>query len=344
MTSTDQATAARCQFVHSVLGSNKVSPNKVSIESASSDASTRSYWRVRVDAGSASSILMDASAAAQGIESWLDVQQRLRAANVHVPEVLGSDSQAGFVLMSDLGDQTYLDRLDTNCVDAMYEDALDVLQRMQNTADATNLPLYDAPRLRQEFELMQPWFLERHLGASLDDDQRGILNTAAEALIAEAIAQPQCFVHRDFHSRNLMFLASDNPGVLDFQDAVYGPISYDLASLLRDCYISWEDARVYAWVDAYAEHLRRNGALDAGIGTGQFRRWFDWIGLQRHIKVLGIFCRLHYRDGKSGYLAELPRVLAYVIATCKRYPEFTSLAVFLASAVAGRELAQPRAP
>lgn len=333
MNPVDPTTVARHEFVQSVLGTTEVS-----IEPASCDASFRSYWRVCAGGNAAPGILMDASAAPHEVAPWLDVQQRLQAVGVHVPLVLASDAESGFVLMTDLGQRTYLDSLDVESVDTLYTDALDALLRMQIDADTTDLPDYDAARLHQEFDLVRPWFLERHLDMRLDPGQGEILDTAVAALVDDALTQPRCFVHRDFHSRNLMFLEQDNPGVIDFQDAVCGPITYDLASLLRDCYIAWDDGRVYAWVDAYADRLRKHGKLSANIDARQFRRWFDWIGLQRHIKVLGIFCRLRYRDGKSGYLAALPRVYTYVIATCNRYPEFAPLTALLESAVKGRDL------
>jgi len=300
---------------------------------ASADASFRSYWRVR--AGAQSWIVMDAPPDKEDIAPWLDIGARLHAAGVHAPEIFAADAAQGFVLMEDLGTRTYLPELNDASVDAMYASALDALARMQAHADTHGLPHYDRARLIAEMELLPEWFLKRHLGFEPSCDEWDVIEAAFTFLVHAALEQPRVFVHRDYHSRNLMIVERDNPGVIDFQDAVAGPATYDLVSLLRDCYIAWDDARVDAWVEGYRQ--RAAAAVDATT----FRRWFDLAGVQRHIKVLGIFCRLWYRDGKAQYLRDLPLVWHYFIRVARRYPELAGFAALLERAVDGRDLTAP---
>jgi aminoglycoside/choline kinase family phosphotransferase len=235
------------------------------------------------------------------------------------------------VLLEDLGSVPYLTRLRAGAdPQGLYRDALQALYRIQvGGAEASRLlPPYDRAALQREMELLPAWFCERHLGLILDDSDRALLTRSFEFLAAEALAQPLVFVHRDFHSRNLMVLPERNPGVIDFQDALAGPVGYDLVSLLKDCYIDWPRTRVEQWVSEYRAQLLQTptlGRLLAGSDEQEFLRWFDLIGVQRHIKVLGIFARLWYRDGKSGYLADLPRTLNYVRETARRYPQLQAL-------------------
>ncbi|HET8554996.1 MAG TPA: phosphotransferase, partial [Rhodanobacteraceae bacterium] len=205
----------------------------------------------------------------------------------------------------------------------------------------TDLPVYDVPFLRREMELLAPWFLERHLGQQVSAASGKVLDDAFDLLTANGIEQPSCFVHRDFHSRNLMITPHDNPGVIDFQGAVRGPITYDLVSLLRDCYIAWDETRVEHWMQGYRQRLIDHRLIDADVDATRFRRWFDLTGLQRHLKVLGLFCRLAYRDGKPGYLDDLPRVFDYVLDVASRYSELAGLAELLRAAGSGRDLRQP---
>jgi N-acetylmuramate 1-kinase len=287
------------------------------LSTASADASFRSYWRVRADADSW--VVMDAPPAHEDCRPWLDVCRRLRKVGLHAPDVLAEDAEQGFLLLEDLGDATYLPALAEDSADALYGDALAALLRMQTRVDATGLPAYDENRLREEMELMPAWFLSRHLGITPGRQERDLLDAAFRFLLDSALAQPQVFVHRDYHSRNLLVTASNSPGIVDFQDAVLGPVTYDLVSLLRDCYIVWPEAQVAAWAEAH-----RCALVEAGIAlpdAAGFLRWFDLMGLQRHIKVLGIFCRLYYRDGKTSYLTDLPRVWHYVDTIAARYPE-----------------------
>ena len=309
------------------------------LEGASADASFRSYWRC--ESGGRTWIVMDAPPDREDIRPWLDVAARLNAAGLHAPEIAASDAEQGFVLMSDLGTRLYLPELDEASVDSLYGDALEAMFVMQTRVDAVGLPAYDEARLVAEMELLPEWFLKRHLGHTPECEEWDVIESAFRALEKSARAQPQAFVHRDYHSRNLLITATRNPGILDFQDAVVGPVTYDLVSLLRDCYIAWPEHRVYAWVDAYRLRL-----ADAGIAVGdaaQFRRQFDLMGLQRHIKVLGIFCRLWYRDGKAGYLNDLPLVWRYTREVGRRYPETSELIALIERVLGERDITRPLA-
>ena len=308
---------------------------------ASSDASFRSYWRGR-RADGRSVIVMDAPPAHEDIRPWLDVARRLRAAGLGAPEVEAADIDQGFIAMQDLGNATYLPLLDAASVETLYGAALDALLRMQRDADCTGLPPYDEARLIDEMELLPTWFLQRHLGVELSCGDWDTLELAMRRLVDSALAQPRVFVHRDYHSRNLLALADGGVGIIDFQDAVCGPLTYDLVSLLKDCYIAWPRAQVERWALDYRARVVDAGLWPAARGAADFLRAFDLTGLQRHLKVLGIFCRLYYRDGKAGYLADLPRVLAYTLEAARAYPEFAALAALLEHASAGHDLTLPR--
>jgi len=313
------------------------------ISVASADASFRRYFRVsRGDVDPAAwapradtLIVMDAPPGKEDIAPYLKVTSLLEQAGAHVPHVHASDSKRGFVVMEDLGDTQYLSLLRTGRgVDKLYGEALTTLANIQvrGLRAASALPPYDRAPLERELNLMPEWFLGKHLGLELSPEERALITVTFEFLINEALLQPQVFVHRDFHSRNLMVLPGDNkggPGVIDFQDALRGPIGYDLVSLLKDCYISWSRERVERWVRGYRRVL---GNLGANVGDSeyQFMRWFDLIGVQRHIKVLGIFARLWHRDGKIGYLADLPLTFEYVRDACRRYPELVEFERWLA--------------
>ncbi|TLY50405.1 MAG: aminoglycoside phosphotransferase [Gammaproteobacteria bacterium] len=317
------------------------STGDVSYAPASADASFRSYWRV--DDGKIARIVMDAPPDKEDIRPWLMLSQRLQRAGLYTPHVHAVDYAQGFVLMEDLGARLYLDELkeisaDTTRVDALYADACEALLTLARV-DAGDLPRFDDAFMRTELELMPTWFLERHLQYALSCDDWDVVEAAFSLLMRELRTQPQGFMHRDFHSRNLMRVKHNNPGIIDFQGAMRGPLAYDLASLLRDCYIAWPAARVDAWVEAHRQRLVAARICDADAPT--FQRWFDLAGLQRHLKVLGIFCRLNYRDGKAGYLADLPLVLDYVLSVARRYPEFAALAALIESAVGARDITQP---
>ncbi len=254
---------------------------------------------------------------------------------MHVPEIDAVESARGFVLMEDLGSVHYLERLRAgDDPDALYADALEALRRIQlrGLEGARELPPYDHAALMAEMALMPEWFCGRHLRLALDASERALLETSFGQLARAALEQPVVFVHRDYHSRNLMRLVARNPGIVDFQDALAGPIGYDLVSLLKDCYIDWPRARVEAWVQSHRAALQAEGAV-SGADAQQFLRWFDLIGLQRHIKVLGIFARLWFRDGKPGYLEDLPRTLQYACETAALYAELREFADWLARRV-----------
>jgi len=319
------------------------------ISVASADASFRRYFRVsRGDVDPAAwapkadtLIVMDAPPGKEDIAPYLKVSSLLEQAGAHVPHVHASDTRRGFVVMEDLGNTQYLSLLKTGRgVDKLYGDALTTLANIQvrGLRAAQQLQPYDREPLERELNLMPEWFLGKHLGLELTPEERALLTVTFEFLINEALLQPQVFVHRDFHSRNLMVLApsvqtSGGPGVIDFQDALRGPVGYDLVSLLKDCYISWSRERVERWLRGYRRVI---GNLGANVGDSeyQFIRWFDLIGVQRHIKVLGIFCRLWHRDGKIGYLNDLPLTFEYVRDACRRYPELIEFERWLATRIA----------
>jgi aminoglycoside/choline kinase family phosphotransferase len=304
-----------------------------SIVPASVDASFRRYFRVTRDDDSY--IVMDAPPDKEDSAPFLRVARLLANMDLNVPIVLARDMGRGFLLLSDLGTRQYLDELPKpGAAERLYADALAALRTMQ-TADpvgACELPRYDRALLLREMELMPEWFLLRHLGLIVDGEERSMLSSLFECLVQVAAAQPAVFVHRDYHSRNLLVTRQDNPGILDFQDAVLGPVTYDLASLLKDCYIAWPRAQVCAWVSEYREKLLEGGFV-LTADSREFLRWFDLVGLQRHIKVLGIFARLFYRDGKPHYLKDLPRVLDYVRDTASSYVEAAPFAEFLAKRI-----------
>ncbi|HZO21664.1 MAG TPA: phosphotransferase [Steroidobacteraceae bacterium] len=299
------------------------------IEPASSDASFRRYFRIF--RGDQTFIVMDAPPDKEDVGPYLKVSRLLESIGVHVPHVHETNIASGLLLLEDLGSVQYLQRLTAgDDPEALYEDALAALARIQTLGGkaAGELAPYDRGALARELALMPEWFCGRHLQLELTATERTVIAAAFEFLIREALAQPTVFVHRDYHSRNLMVMSERNPGVIDFQDALRGPIGYDLVSLLKDCYIGWPRERVERWVADYRARLRSHGG-PAEADERQFLRWFDLIGVQRHLKVLGIFARLWYRDGKPGYLRDLPLTLEYVRDTCRRYCELGDLSRLL---------------
>ena len=296
-----------------------------SLAPASADASFRRYFRVTRPQGTC--IAMDAPPDKENVEPYLAVAGMLADIGVNAPRVLGRNAGDGFLLLTDLGSVTYLTELaDRGRAGALYADAIAALVRIEarGAGHATRLPPYDEKLLRFEMSLFTDRLVGRHLGLVLhQDDTRG-LAAAFDLLVANALAQPRVFVHRDYHSRNLMVCAEENPGILDFQDAVHGPLTYDLVSLLRDCYIDWPQERVVEWALEFRRQAAAAG-LDAGADDGQFLRWFDLMGVQRHLKASGIFARLWHRDGKPGYLAEVPRTLGYVEQACARHADLAAL-------------------
>lgn len=295
------------------------------LQPASADASFRHYYRI--GAGARSLIVMDASAERGSCAPFVEVARLLAAGGLHVPEILAEDLERGWLLLSDLGRQTYLDVLDEHNADALFDAAIDALVTLQRIACPASLPRYDAALLRRELDLFPVWYLERHLGAALNDAQRAAWDDICEQLIARALAQPRVLVHRDFMPRNLM-LSDPNPGVLDFQDAVCGPISYDPVCLFKDAFISWPEARVRDWLQRY---WQRGRAAQLPL-PGNFESFYadcDFMGVQRHLKVIGIFARICHRDGKPKYLGDVPRFFTYLRGAVQRRAGLAPLGALL---------------
>ncbi|MBP7454443.1 MAG: phosphotransferase [Ottowia sp.] len=302
---------------------------------ASADASFRRYLRIDSATG-ASRIVMDAPPDKENCAPFVHVQGLMAGAGLHVPQILAWDAPSGFMLLSDLGHQTLIERLDPaqpQAAFAWYEQATDVLLDWQKASTPGVLPVYDEALLRRELALFPDWYLAQHRGVTLDGNQQATLNSAFDAIVAHNLAAPSVYVHRDFMTRNLMAPVEEGGplGVLDFQDAVYGPITYDIASLLRDAFISWEEEFVIDITVRYWEKARKAGLLGArsasgwGDDFGEFYRSVEWMGLQRHLKVAGIFARLTLRDGKPKYLADAPRFMGYIRATAHRYRQLGPL-------------------
>ena len=334
-------------------------PN-ATIEVASADASFRRYFRVLNNDSDkhTSTIAMDAPPEQEDCTPFIDVTQRLRNVGVHAPKIIRQDLEQGFLLLEDFGSTPYLDVLNEQTADQLYDDALQALLKIQ-TANTDGLPEYDEAFLQQEMQLMPEWFLRTHLKITPTTEQQKIIDRTLAVITASVLQQPQVFVHRDYHSRNLMVLSepkiqnvepsdsettlehsgndpkgewneskqggwalnttSNNPGIIDYQDAVLGPITYDLVSLLRDCYIRWPNEKIAKWVLNFKKQAENAGLMHK-VPDATFIQWFDYMGLQRHIKVLGIFARLNHRDGKTNYLDDLPLTLHYVMEVANKYP------------------------
>ncbi|WP_329741051.1 aminoglycoside phosphotransferase family protein [Dyella sp. A6] len=331
MNAIDERAAARLAWTRSVLGDATLA-----LEPASSDASFRSYWRTRHDGSSW--IVMDSPPQREDPRPWLAIGTQLADAGLHVPAVRASDLEQGFLLIEDLGNRLYLPELTPDNADALYAAAMDALLRMQTRVDPAWLPPFDRNVLVSGLQVMPEWFLQRHLGHTPDGDERRVLDSAFELIIRNALEQPRCFVHRDYHSRNLLIVDDNTPGIIDFQGALHGPVTYDLASLLRDAYVTWPRERVEGWVESYRQRLLDAAVIDGTTTRERFLRWFDLTGMHRHVRVLGQFYRLWYRDGKAGYLADVPRVYDYVVAVARRYPELAEFAALLERHAAGRDL------
>jgi aminoglycoside/choline kinase family phosphotransferase len=299
---------------------------RFSLSPASADASFRRYWRVQLD-GERTYIAMDAPPDKEDCRPFVRIAQLMREAGVNAPAVHAEDLQQGFLLLADLGTRTYLDELGAENAGRLFGDAIDALVRWQLATRAGVLPPYDEALLRREMNLFPEWYVARHLGKALGKKDAAALETIFALLVKSALAQPTVYVHRDYMPRNLM-VCEPNPGVLDFQDAVLGPVTYDMASLMRDAFVSWEEAQVLDWTVRYWEKARAAG-LPVDADFGEFWRAFEWMGLQRHLKVLGIFARIRYRDGKPHYLEDAPRFINYALPVAKRYRELAPLAALL---------------
>jgi N-acetylmuramate 1-kinase len=314
------------------------------IAPASVDASFRSYWRVS-DASNSTHIVMDAPVDREDCRPFIDICARLHAADLRVPVVLAQDLQHGFLLLPDLGVKTLLPELSAQSVDQHYQHAMASILQMQTKVQTVGMLPYDATRLQAEMALFPEWFLSLHLGAQPTASERELIEESFAQLSSLALSQPAVFVHRDFHSRNLMLANANDPmhqrlSVIDFQDALIGPITYDLVSLLKDCYVSWSEAELARWLADFHARSHAQGLHQASLE--EFTRWFDWMGVQRHLKVLGIFARLNYRDGKPGYLKDLPLVLHYTLQACARYPELREFGAWLRARTAGVDLTRAR--
>ena len=296
---------------------SKLEWHNAEIEVASADASFRRYFRVHYK--NSSYIAMDAPPDKEDIQPFIDITRRLLAVQVHAPTIIAEHVEHGFLMLEDLGNVPYQSVLNSETADELYKEAIQALLILQQ-ADTTGLPRYDAELLRQEMALMPEWFLNTHLNLSLTPSQVQTIEQVFTDLTTAISTQPTGFVHRDYHSRNLMQTSHNNPGIIDYQDAVKGPVSYDLVSLLRDCYLVWPDTKVTEWALHYKTKAVENQLMPA-ISDRAFLKQMDLMGLQRHIKVLGIFARLKHRDGKSHYLQDLPLTLSYVLEVGSRHPE-----------------------
>ena len=291
-----------------------------SIKPASSDASFRRYFRVLGDKSTQNSsfIIMDAPPVNEDTRPFINISKLLADAGAHVPVVLEAEIAQGFLLLSDLGIETYLTALNPSTAPKLYQDASEALIKIQLIQNQGHLPEYDRALLSRELDLFPDWYLDKHLQIELSETEKQDLSKVFGLILENNLAQAQVLVHRDYHSRNLMVADNKNPGILDYQDAVFGPITYDLASLFRDAYIEWEEPEQMDWVIRYWEMARKAG-LPVQNEFGDFYRDFEWMGLQRHLKILGIFARLYHRDGKDGYLKDMPLVFKYTRKVAERY-------------------------
>ncbi len=292
---------------------------------ASADASFRRYFRAAFPDGR-TFIVMDAPPQHENCRPFLHIAKLFEDAGTHVPHVYAQDLEQGFLLLSDLGNTTYLQALNggnASVARGLYESATDALIKIQLASRENELPLYDEALLLREMSLFPEWYITKHLQTTLDEKQGVTLGAIFQRIIKNNLAQLRVYVHRDYHSRNLM-VANPNPGILDFQDAVYGPVTYDLVSLFKDAYIHWEEGQTMDWLIRYWEKARKAG-LPVHEDFGEFYRDYEWMGVQRHLKVLGIFARLYHRDGKEGYLKDMPLVMQYLRRACERYVDLKPL-------------------
>ena len=296
--------------------------NDFELSCASEDASFRFYYRVSIQ--DKCYIVMDAPPEHEDIEPFIRISHILYDSDINAPVIFESQTDQGFLLLSDFGDELYLDKLNPESADKLYADAISTLVRMQINADVSRLDNYDEALLRREMHLFNDWLIEQYLNIVLDTEERNSLDETYNLLVQNALEQPQVFVHRDYHSRNLMLTNENNPGVIDYQDAVLGPFSYDLVSLLKDCYIKWPQQSINRWLDMYIDAFT-SLKPDLAIDKNKFKRWFDLMGAQRHLKASGIFARLSVRDGKQGYIKDIPRTLSYILDLETDYPELTGL-------------------
>ena len=329
----DARVDALSAFAARTLSATAHSPREMpfTLAPASADASFRRYFRITPAApwhGHATLIVMDAPPPMEDCRPFVRVSSLMRDAGLNAPAVLADDLEHGFLLLTDLGTRTYLSALDAKSAPALYSDAIDALVRWQRASREGELPPYDEALLARELALFPDWYVAKHLAISLTPSQQRVLDGAFRLILDNNLAQPKVYVHRDYHSRNLM-CAEPNPGILDFQDAVEGPITYDLVSLLRDAYVEWGEELEIDWAVRYWQRARA-AALPVDADFSGFWRDFEWMGVQRQLKVLGIFARLYHRDGKAAYLRDMPRVLSYLRRACERYDALHPLRDLLA--------------
>ncbi|NOQ15070.1 MAG: phosphotransferase [Methyloprofundus sp.] len=310
---------------------NDLNLDIIQFVAASSDASFRRYFRVQY--AQRYYIVMDAPPDKEETAPFIKIAQLFAQAQVNVPDIIQQNTEQGFLLLEDFGAQCLLDCLNNSTAEPLYKDALDSLITLQKNVNikTCDLPYYNAELLQTELHLFTDWFIARQCELNLSSAQQGVIKNCNELLINSALQQAQVCVHRDYHSRNLMHLTTNNPGIIDFQDAVIGPVTYDAVSLLRDCYISWPETQIECYLKVYYQQLRDTRLIDCDFS--QFQRDFDLMGIQRHLKAIGIFSRLNIRDGKSIYLGDIPRTLDYVINISQRYPELQDFHAFLVEIV-----------
>ena len=329
MTATASAQDVRLDLVASWI-TEALGSDRFTLAPASADASFRRYFRIRPETpwrAHSTLIAMDAPPPMEDCRPYVQVAKLLAEAGVHAPVVLAADLERGFLLLTDLGARTYLDVLDASSAPALYADAIDSLLLWQSATREDTLRSYDEALLMRELALFPDWYVGKHLGRALSPAQARTLADAFRLIVGRNLAEPRVYVHRDYHSRNLM-VSEPNPGVLDFQDAVVGPITYDLVSLLRDAYVEWDEERQIDWAIRYWEHARKRG-LPVRRDFAELWHDFEWMGVQRQLKVLGIFARLYHRDGKAAYLDDMPRVMAYLRGACARYGALAPLAALI---------------
>jgi N-acetylmuramate 1-kinase len=301
------------------------------LEPASEDASFRFYYRLSFD--DKTFIVMDAPPQHEDCEPFIRINRLLHACGLNAPIIHDINLEQGFLLLSDLGHDLYLDKLNQTTANSFYIDGIKALVRLQTQGDTKSLSQYDAELLRREMDLFTEWLLSKHLAIELNQEQQDYITSLFDLLVENALQQPQTFVHRDYHSRNLMLTEDNNPGVIDYQDAVVGPITYDLVSLLKDCYIKWPKSEIDNWIDFYINEL---AAHDIEVERKQFQRWFDLMGVQRHLKASGIFARLSHRDNKHGFLEDVPRTLSYIVDLKESYKELIPLCQLIEDSILPR--------
>jgi len=321
-----------------LLAGNLHAGKTINLQTISGDAGFRRYFRI-LDGGNdrPSMLAVDAPPETEKNQAFCHIAQLFRQHGIHAPQIYAVDYQRGFMLIEDMGDTMYWPLLAKSqqgpgvpspVSSALYRDAVHCLLKMQTIhREDAGLPVYDAEKLQQEMDLFPEWFVKKLLQTEMTTACTQLLQLLNQQLIQSALAQPQVVVHRDFHCRNLLQVTNNSPGVIDFQDAVIGPVTYDLVSLYRDCYIAWPEAQVKQWALDYREQCLQKKMM-TNIPEQEFLRWFDWMGLQRHLKVLGIFARLHLRDHKPGYLKDLPLVIHYTLSVAKKYAEFADFVVW----------------